>query len=79
MATTNAATRGRSSSPRPKRRRGSAAPLHLGVLWDYPFSIVRGLFFAFVGFLLLLCVGAYILSQPTNPIDIVLHLIPREY
>jgi len=50
--------------------------VHLGVLWGYPFSLVRRLFLLFVCVLALCFAGAYILSQPSDPVAILVHLIP---
>jgi len=74
MATTGA----RRSRRRPYRRgvEGSPTPIHLGILWGYPFSLVRRLFIAFVCLLALCFAGAYILSQPQDPLGILVHLVP---
>ena len=71
MDTTSAVRRGpERPENRRTRRRNGAAPVHLGALWDYPFSLVRRLLFAFVGLVALFCVGAWVLAQwPDVPWD----------
>ena len=71
MATTDVSRRISSSGTK-----GGPTSVRLGVLWGYPFSLVRRLLVAFV-FLLGLCLaGAYILKQPIDPVTILVHLVP---
>jgi exopolysaccharide biosynthesis polyprenyl glycosylphosphotransferase len=52
------------------------AQVYLDVLWGYPFSLVRRLFILFVCLLTLCFAGAYVLAQPTDPLKILVHLVP---
>ncbi|MHC4550575.1 MAG: sugar transferase [Planctomycetota bacterium] len=45
-------------------------------MWGYPFSLVRRLLIVFFCLLSLCAAGAYILSQPIDPLYIVVHLVP---
>ena len=74
MATTGA--RRGSRRPYPSAAKRSAGAAHLGVLWGYPFSLVRRLLIVFVSLLGLCAAGAFILSQPTDPVNILIHLVP---
>ena len=74
MATTGA--RRGSRSPYPSAARRSTGAAHLGVLWGYPFSLVRRLLIVFLSLLGLCAAGAFILSQPTDPVSILIHLVP---
>jgi exopolysaccharide biosynthesis polyprenyl glycosylphosphotransferase len=56
--------------------KGGPSPVYLDVLWGYPFSLVRRLLIAFVCVLASCFAGAYILSQPPDPLEILIHLIP---
>ena len=75
MATTGARRQG-SSSLASRSAKGSPSPVHLGVLWGYPFSLVRRLALVFLCLLALCFAGAYVLSQPTEPLGILIHLLP---
>jgi len=46
------------------------------VLWGYPFSLVRQLLLVFLVLLGACFAGAYILSQPGEPVAILVHLLP---
>jgi len=46
------------------------------VLWGYPFSLVRQLLLVFLVLLGACFAGAYVLSQPEEPVRILLHLLP---
>ena len=74
MATTGA--RRGSRSPYPSAAKKGTGAAHLGVLWGYPFSLVRRLLIVFVSLLGLCAAGAFILSQPTDPVSILIHLVP---
>jgi len=75
MATTGAR---RQSSPTSAERggKGGPSPVYLDVLWGYPFSLVRRLLIVFVCVLAFCFAGAYILSQPPDPLEILIHLVP---
>jgi len=75
MATTGA-HRGSSAPAAHKSGKRSPAPVHVGVLWGYPFSLVRRLFIVFFALLGLCVVGARIVSQPSDPVEILVHLVP---
>ena len=76
MATTGERRRGSSSLPAAKSGKGGPSPVYLGVLWGYPFSLVRRLALVFICVLAFCFAGAYILSQPTQPLGILVHLAP---
>jgi len=46
------------------------------VLWGYPFTLVCRLILAFTALLAFCFAATYILSQPTNPVTILIHLVP---
>lgn len=75
MATTGA-PRTSKHPDRPGTHKGSPTAVRLGVQWGYPFSLVRRLLLAFVGLLAFCFAGAYILAQPGDPVDILVHLVP---
>ncbi len=50
--------------------------MRLGVLWGYPFSLVRRLFVAFVFLVALGMVAGYALSDPIGPTAMLLHILP---
>jgi exopolysaccharide biosynthesis polyprenyl glycosylphosphotransferase len=74
MATTGA--RRRSSATSLEGGKGGPSPVYLDVLWGYPFSLVRRLLIVFVCVLASCFAGAYILSQPPDPLEILIHLVP---
>ncbi|MCK6460081.1 MAG: sugar transferase [Planctomycetes bacterium] len=74
MATTGA--RRQSSASSLEGGKGGPSPVYLDVLWGYPFSLVRRLLIVFVCVLASCFAGAYILSQPPDPLEILIHLIP---
>ncbi|HEX5136321.1 MAG TPA: exopolysaccharide biosynthesis polyprenyl glycosylphosphotransferase [Planctomycetota bacterium] len=74
MATTGA--RRQSSAASLAGGKGGPSPVYLDVLWGYPFSLVRRLLIVFVCVLVSCFVGAYILAQPPDPLEILLHLVP---
>lgn len=76
MGTTDATRKRASGSSQKKGTKGGPTSVRLGVLWGYPFSLVRRLMLAFVCLLALCFAGAYILTQPTNPGEILVHLVP---
>jgi len=46
------------------------------VLWGYPFSLVRRLALVFIALLAFCFVAAYVLTQPSQPLSILVHLLP---
>jgi exopolysaccharide biosynthesis polyprenyl glycosylphosphotransferase len=50
--------------------------VHIGVLWGYPFSLVRRLFLVFLLLLGLCGVMLYIRAQPASALDMLLHIVP---
>lgn len=75
MATTGAR---RPASPGTVRQaKGGPAPVQVGVLWGYPFSLVRRLFLVFLCLLGLTFAAAHVLaSHPLDPVDVLIHVIP---
>lgn len=74
MATTGA--RRQSSPAAQDGGKGGPSPVYLDVLWGYPFSLVRRLLIVFVCVLAFCFAGAYILTQPPHPLEILIHLVP---
>jgi exopolysaccharide biosynthesis polyprenyl glycosylphosphotransferase len=74
MATTGA--RRQSSPAAVEAGKGGPSPAYLDVLWGYPFSLVRRLLIVFLCVLAFCFAAAYILSQPPDPLEILLHLVP---
>jgi len=74
MATTDA--RRQSSPAAVEGGKGGPSPAYLDALWGYPFSLVRRLLIVFLCVLGFCFAGAYILAQPPNPLEILLHLVP---
>jgi len=50
--------------------------VRLGVLWGYPFSLVRRLFLAFMALLAIGSVASYALSNPIGPVAMLVHIVP---
>ena len=75
MATTGTSRPGR---PGPTRHgKGSPAPVQVGVLWGYPFSLVRRLFLVFLCLTGLTFAAAHVLeSAPLHPVDVLIHILP---
>ena len=76
MATTAAAKRGNLPRPLGAPASGSAAPTRIGVLWDYPFSLVRRLALSFVALLALGAFGLWLLSPGVSGVATVIQLVP---
>jgi exopolysaccharide biosynthesis polyprenyl glycosylphosphotransferase len=74
MATTGARRQG--SPAAQDAGKGGPSPVYLDVLWGYPFSLVRRLLIVFLCVLAVCFAGAYVLSQPPNPLEILVHLVP---
>jgi len=74
MATTDA--RRQRNSPDLTSTTGNPTPVRLGVQWGYPFSLVRRLSLAFVFLAVAFFVAAYVLSQPLDPGEILIHILP---
>jgi exopolysaccharide biosynthesis polyprenyl glycosylphosphotransferase len=74
MATTGA--RQQSSPSLEGGGKRGPSPVYLDVLWGYPFTLVRRLLIVFVCVLAFCFAGAYILAQPSDPLFILLHLVP---
>ncbi len=75
MATTGATTRSkRAGDPSDSRTERPITP-RVGVLWGYPFSLVRRLCVAFAALLLVSLVGTWALTQPGEPVVTLIHLV----
>ena len=76
MGTTAAArSKGGPSTPGPASR-SERTPVRIGVLWDYPFSLVRRLAIAFVALFALCIVATWALTLEMGSAEAVLQLIP---
>ena len=76
MGTTAAArSKGGPSTPEPASR-AEPTKARIGVLWDYPFSLVRRLAIAFVGVLALCIVGTWALTLEMGSAETILQLVP---
>jgi len=51
-------------------------PVPIGVLWDYPFSLVRQLLVAFVAILAFAVAGVWALAQPVGALEALVNVIP---
>lgn len=76
MATTGATREGRAAKLAGHHEEGGSTAVRLGVLWGYPFSLVRRLSLAFLALLAVCVVGVYVLAQTEDPVSVLLHGVP---
>ncbi|MGQ0613237.1 MAG: exopolysaccharide biosynthesis polyprenyl glycosylphosphotransferase [Planctomycetaceae bacterium] len=75
MATTGATTKSKRAGDPSDSRSGRPITPRVGVLWGYPFSLVRRLFVAFATLLLVTLVGTWALAQPGEPVVTLIHVV----